>query len=228
MKKVIAYVRVSTEEQRLGTEAQRQAIAAWCKSKGYELLKVHEDLGISGGAPLDKRPALTSAIGDLRAYKADILLVAKRDRLARDVMVAAMVERLAEREGAMVLSADGVGNGSGPAAEFMRNMMAAFAQYERALICSRTKSALAVKKARGEAYCRVPFGFMKQGNQFVADPEQAKSEQAALHLYMLNGSYNATAKALNDSNARTPRGGRWHASSVRNLIKRVQAKIAAA
>ena len=38
-----------------------------------------------------------------------MLLVAKRDRLARDVIVGAVVERMAERAGARVLSADEVG-----------------------------------------------------------------------------------------------------------------------
>jgi hypothetical protein len=59
--------------------------------------------------------------------------VAKRDRLARDVLTAALVERLCERAGARAQSADGVGNEAGSEAQLMRNMVAAFAMYERAL-----------------------------------------------------------------------------------------------
>ena len=63
------------------------------------------------------------AIDALADRKAGILLVAKRDRLARDVMYAAMVERLVERNGAKVQSSDGIGNGNTPEAILMKNIM---------------------------------------------------------------------------------------------------------
>ena len=52
------------------------------------MISVHEDLGLSGGTPLEKRPGLLAAPDALRQQAAGILLVAKRDRLARDVMIA--------------------------------------------------------------------------------------------------------------------------------------------
>ena len=70
--------------------------------------------------------------------------------LARDVVVSGMVERLVERVGGKVLSADGTGNGDGPEHALPRNIVAAFAEYERALIRARTRAALAVKRARSE------------------------------------------------------------------------------
>lgn len=73
-----------------------------------------------------------------------------RDRLARDVLTAAFVDRLCERAGARVDQADGTGNGTGPEAQFLRSVSDAFAAYERALIRARMKAALAVKKAKGE------------------------------------------------------------------------------
>ena len=68
--------------------------------------------------------------------------------LARDVVVSGMVDRLVERVGGKVLSADG--NGDGPEHALRRNIVAAFAEYERALIRARTRAALAVKRARSE------------------------------------------------------------------------------
>src|SRR6476469_878208 len=95
--RVVGYIRVSTEDQSLGPEAQRVALERWCAAQGAELAVCHEDVGISGGVDLDKRPGLLAALDSLRTLRADVLLVAKRDRLARDVLVSAMVERLAER-----------------------------------------------------------------------------------------------------------------------------------
>src|SRR5437016_1706481 len=101
-----------------------------------------------------------AALALVTAHGAGVILVAKRDRLARDPMVAAVAESLAARAGAVVVSADGAGNGDDPGAVLMRRMVDAFAEYERALIRARTRSALAVKRGRGERISRhVPYGF---------------------------------------------------------------------
>ena len=47
---VVAYVRVSTDEQKIGPEAQRAAIEAWARAAGVQVVAWHEDLGVSGGS----------------------------------------------------------------------------------------------------------------------------------------------------------------------------------
>ena len=136
--KAIGYARASTSRQDLSPGAQRAAVEAWAAARGVTVVAWFEDLGISGGAELDKRPGLLGAIDALRTHGAGALVVARRDRLARDVLVNAMVERLCERVGARVQSADGAGNGAGPEAALMRNIVAAFSAYERMLIRART------------------------------------------------------------------------------------------
>src|SRR5688572_24763258 len=89
----VGYLRVSTEDQSLGLDAQREALTRWCAANGATLVAVHVDQGVSGGAPLEERPALLAALDELRVRGAGVLLVAKRDRLARDTLVAGMVER---------------------------------------------------------------------------------------------------------------------------------------
>jgi DNA invertase Pin-like site-specific DNA recombinase len=158
-KKVVGYVRVSTDEQALGPEAQKVAIREWCRANGVVLVAVHEDLGVTGATPVEKRPGLNAALDSLAVACAGVLLVAKRDRLARDVVIGAVAERLVERLGARVLSADGTGNGDGPEQQLMRHLINAFAEYERMVIGARTKAALHVKKRRGERIGAVPLGY---------------------------------------------------------------------
>ncbi len=89
----------------------------------------------------------------------DILLVAKRDRLGRDVLNVALVERLVERRGGRVYSAAGEGtDDDGPTGQLMRTMVDAFAAYERAIIRVRTESAMAVAKAARAAASAVSRG----------------------------------------------------------------------
>ena len=149
---VIGYVRVSTDDQTVSVAAQRARLTAWCAERGLPLVVVQQDVGVSGGAALDKRPGLMAAIDTLTSGMA--LVAVKRDRFARDTMSAAMIERLAERAGAKVLTCDGAGEGDSPEARLMRTMIDAFAEYERQLIKARTKTALGHKKANGQRVSR--------------------------------------------------------------------------
>lgn len=155
----VGYIRVSTEEQHLGPEAQRAAITAWATREGVTVLSWHTDAGVSGATELDNRPALAAALGALRADGAGLLVVARRDRLARDCYVAAAIDRAVATAGARVVSADGTCNGDTPADAFMRTILDAAAEYERALIRGRTKAALAAKRAKGERTGTVPYGY---------------------------------------------------------------------
>ena len=155
----VAYLRASTDDQHLSPDAQRAAVETWARASGVSVVSWHVDAGVSGAADLGDRPALGAALVALRHHGAGLLVVAKRDRLARDCYIAAAIDRAAAAAGARVVSADGTGNGDTPADAFMRSVLDAAAAYERALIRTRTKAALAVKKARGERTGTVRYGF---------------------------------------------------------------------
>lgn len=218
--KVIGYIRVSTDEQHLGPEAQEETLRSWCDANGAELVDIYTERGMSGGAPLDKRVGLLSAVAALKESGSTVLLIAKRDRLARDVMVAAMVERLVSKAGAKLVTANGAGNGDSPESLLMRRMVDAFAEYERALIRSRTKAALQVKRTRGQRTGQVPYG-----KQLAADGVHL--EDNSLEQRVLSGirslrdeglSIRAIAERLNVEG--TPaRGAKWHPTTVARILK---------
>ena len=176
--KAVAYLRVSTEDQALGPEAQRAAIEAWAARQGVQVAAWHHDQGVSGAAAIDDRPGL------LAALRAAHLVVAKWDRVARDVMIAAMVERMAERMGARVVSADGVGAGDAPESFLMRSIVQAFAAYERALIQMRTKAAMKALRDRGQWCGEIPLGFhlAEDGKTLLEDPGERAAIQTARTL----------------------------------------------
>ena len=172
--KAVADFRVSTEEQHLGPEAQLAAISVWASRYNVTVVAVHRDIGVSGGAPLADCPGLMTALEDLGVHGAGLLVVAKRDRLARDVMKAAMVEARAEALGARVTSAAGEGDGTDPSAKLMRQIIDAFAEYERALIKARTTAALAAKKVKGERIGGVPYGFSDVDGKLVPNEDERR------------------------------------------------------
>lgn len=219
--RVVGYVRVSTEEQALGPSAQREALERWCALNGAELVAVYEDIGVSGGAPLDKRPGLLEALGALSTTHAGVLLVAKRDRLARDVMAAGMLERLAERAGARIRSTAGEGTETDdPTARLLRGIVDLFAEYERAIIRTRTRQALAVKRQRGERVGEVPYGsrLAEDGIRLEAEPAEVRVLELVRSLRAEGVSVAAIAARLN-ADAVPARGARWHPTTVARLVR---------
>jgi DNA invertase Pin-like site-specific DNA recombinase len=219
-KKAIGYIRVSTEDQHLGPEAQRAAIQAWCRANGAELAADFEETACSAD-PIDKRPRLMEAVNAVAEHEATVFVVAKRDRIARDVVLAAMIERLVERAGARIQSADGTGNGDTPEAKLMRTMIDAFAEYERALIRARTKAALAVLRRRGmHTGGQAPYG-KRVGSEgaLEADEYEQGVIREARRLYRPGEvGLKTVAKRLNDQGF-TSRGRRpFQATQVRNMV----------
>lgn len=194
----VGYVRVSTDDQSLGPEAQRASIEAWAAREGVQIASWHVDAGVSGASPIEERPALCGALAALREHGAGLLVVAKRDRIARDVVVAALVERAAGAARARVVSVDGVGNGDSPADAFMRTVIDGAAAYERALIRARTKAALGVKRARGERAGEVPYGFRlaADGVRLEADDAEQGVLAAVRELRAAGLSHRAIVGAL--------------------------------
>ncbi len=89
----VGYIRVSTTEQTtngISLQAQRAQIEQWARDHHAQLVRVFADESVSGGAPIDKRPGLLAALEAVR--EDSVLVVAKRDRLARDAFLAAWLE----------------------------------------------------------------------------------------------------------------------------------------
>jgi DNA invertase Pin-like site-specific DNA recombinase len=111
---------------------------------------------------------------------------------------------------------------------FMLHLYAALAEKERRLISERTKAALAVRKATGTKLGN-PRNIREAGDigrvamAAVAD-EHAQSLLPILRAVRAEGSITlaAIATALNNRKIPTPRGARWHVSSVTNLLARAQ------
>jgi len=222
MANAIIYIRVSTDEQAasgLGLEAQETTCRAYAEARGLTVAGIFSDAGVSGSTPADKRPGLMLALGALK--RGGILLSAKRDRLARSVGVAVVIEELARRKGASVATPDAP-DSDDPFAAAMRGMMDVFAELERAMIGARTKAALSVKKSRGEKLGgSLPIGRGVDAAGVLIDGDAAEREALAIIAELRAGglSIRAIAAELNDQGV-PARGERWHPTTVARLVAR--------
>src|ERR1700691_3418342 len=82
-KRAALYLRVSTDGQT--TENQRMALEAVAAQRGWSVVAVYEDAGISGAKGRDKRPGLDGMLKDASRAKFDVVMVWAVDRLGRSL-----------------------------------------------------------------------------------------------------------------------------------------------
>ena len=222
--KYVIYLRVSTNQQvdsGLGIEAQREICHRCIDKKDDNEILEFIDEGFSGALALDKRPALMNAIGCLQ--KGDRLVVAKRDRIGRDVIVNAMIDSAVRRQKASLISASGDVSDSDnedAGATLMKRMVDAFAEYERLIISARTKAALQIKISRYERSGRVPYGYQLCADGIHIEPNQ--HEQNVLHemheMRKTKLSFRKIAAELNRNNKVNRNGNPWNNGSLFRVI----------
>jgi DNA invertase Pin-like site-specific DNA recombinase len=225
MATAIGYVRVSTSAQGrsgLGLAAQRAAIARFAEAEGLEVSQVYEEVETGSGADaLERRPQLAAALKTARKAKSPVL-VAKLDRLSRDVH---FISGLMSHRVEFIVCE--LGRQSDP---FVLHLYAALAEKERGMISARTKAGLAAAKARGT---KLGMSARKKGEVRLIAAAGAKANQtAALERIesirwavesSLSGSVSLrkAADLLNARGIASPGGGRWHAPSLLKAARRL-------
>ena len=185
-----------------GVAAQRKAVEGYLNSGGWKL--VGEFTEVESGKRSD-RPELEKALMARRKYKAKFV-IAKLDRLSRNVH---FISGLMAQKVPFIVA--DLGTDADP---FLLHLYAALSEKERALISTRTKAALAVKKAQGKILGGPKLPEAREAAQVVIKTNADR--YAANVLPIIREAQKAGASTLRDVadalNARgvaTARGGRW-------------------
>jgi DNA invertase Pin-like site-specific DNA recombinase len=221
--KYITYFRVSTKQQGksgLGLDAQRSQVAHYVAGRpGAQILGEYTE--IESGKTND-RAQLRQAINQAKNEGA-ILLVAKLDRLSRDVAFIFALKAELERARVDFAVCD-----MPEANTLTLGIMASLAQHERELISKRTKAGLAEAKKRGTKL-GTPGNLTDDARNKAhkAIRDKAINNQAlrfAFHyikpLRDAGTSYQVIADKLNAEGYRTTEGREFHASQVRRIFAR--------
>ena len=216
--KAIGYVRVSTQEQAeegASLEAQQDRIKAWCLANGYELVNVFIDAGISGKGM--NRQGLKDA---LAAVGKDSALVAcSLSRISRSTKDMLTIAETLESKGADLVSLSERIDTTSAAGKMVFKMLAVLNEFERDLVSERTKAVLAHKKAKGEKYGTVPFGYREVDGRLI----EVQSELDILANIVLMRNQGKTlrfiAGYLNDQGIKGKSGGKWYASTISYILK---------
>jgi DNA invertase Pin-like site-specific DNA recombinase len=209
--KAVGYLRVSTTEQELSPIAQKDLIEQWAKLNYIELVSVHLDQGVSGSMPWMERPGLSAAVQDVKRHGASWLVVAKMDRLSRDLFGQLHLGKHLETMGARYVSCTEAPEAQTPEKTLMQNVIGAFAEFERAQIRSRIKAALAVRKAQGVRLGPAPMEATEYGRCLI------------WYIWHLNdrgmGAHRITT-VMNEQGLRGVKGGQMHQRNIERILKR--------
>lgn len=204
----VGYFRVSTDAQGdsgAGLAAQMETVAAERKRRGW--VEVDKFTDIASGKSIRKRPNLERALAVMERGEADLLVVAKLDRLSRSLLDFASLMARAQEQGWGIVAIDIGVDTSTINGELVANIIMSLAQWERRIIGQRTKDALGAVKSSGT----------KLGRPSNLDPSVAE----LIRMLVADGrSYRSVAERLNAKRVPTSQGGRWHASTVRLIATR--------
>ena len=202
-------------------EKQKEICEVYCQKHGYEIGGYFEDRGISGSD--EDRPGLWAAIDSLkRGY---VLVVRWRSRLARSAYLEETLERAAGKRSCRIEAAE-EGNGQSDQDKLIRQILAAFREYERKAIAARTKAAMLRYQNRDKRLMgsKPPYGFsvVLNGNQKLLVED--KEEQAVLVEIrtMREDGFGARriAKMLDRNGYKTRTGRPWNPNTIQQILKR--------
>ncbi len=180
------------------------------------------DDGISGKT-LD-RPALRDLVQRCERGEVRNVVVVKLDRLTRRTRdLLALVDDLFLARQIELHSVSESLDTSTPHGRFVLTLFGGLAQMERELIGERTRSALAFKRHNGQPTSHPPLGFRPNGSRkhrMLPVPAELAIVHRILTAWRAGGSYLGIAAQLNTDGIPTKRGGCWHATTIRRIVRR--------
>jgi DNA invertase Pin-like site-specific DNA recombinase len=146
-KRAALYVRVSTDAQTL--ENQIRELRQVAERRGWDVVEVYRDAGISGAKGRNGRPGLDTMLKDASRRKFDIVMAWAIDRLGRSLSDLLDTIQHLEACGVDLYLDQQAIDTTTPMGKLVFQLTGAFAEFERAMIRRRIKAGLKRAVAQG-------------------------------------------------------------------------------
>lgn len=221
--KAIGYIRVSSDEQAregLSLEAQKRKINAYCELKDLDLVTIFSDEAISGFKPFEKRPGGGKAYEKLVTGEADHLVAIKLDRLFRNTGDAIAKATEFQKKSINLHLLDVSVDTSTATGKMFFTVLAMLAQFERDITGERTKVVLDMKRKDGKVYNHTPFGFDRDGDRFIENPQEQKAIELIVKMRNNGDSFRDIALELELMGIKPKNSNTWQAMAVKKICDR--------
>src|SRR5918995_2474623 len=204
--RAVAYVRVSSEEQRrhgYSLDDQERELRIQIGLRGWEIVEVVRDEGLSGADP--SRPGLRRIEELARERRCDVALATKRNRWFRDIEHRRRYERGLRRHGARIAALNDSGNAIADGVDDL------LGEEQRREIARETRRGRRARARKGEVVAGVvPFGyrFTSDRKNFEVEEQEAVVVRKVFALAASGVGLNGVKSALQAEGVPTPRGFR--------------------
>ncbi len=241
--RAISLTRVSSEEQLQGysVTAQTRAIEAYCAERGWSLVQhISDDEGRSAWTDdLSERPGLRRALSVIESGQADVLIVHKLDRLARDKVLAPLYLRLIHKAGGKLVSLTEQWDFTTPQGDFLFGLMAGLNEYHSANLSTEVKKGKAERFEQGSSNGRAPYGYHCPPHEQSAGSRKGVYDRTCdcvdrdtpwtvcavaapivrtIYARYAEGTY-AISDIVQDLNMASVGGRQWASSSVQKILR---------
>ena len=224
MRNVVAYCRVSTDgqvgEDKFGIEAQKEQIMEYCSRNDMQISAWYIDEGVSGAK--EERPEFDKILfsdGEVENPPVEAVVVAKSDRVARDINIYYYYKMLLRKKDVQLIS---ISEDFGQFGVFS-NMLEAFtlcvAEMERQNITKRTSSGRAVKASKG-GYSggRPPYGYKSQNGVLTVIDDEADVVREVFAMKNGGATYKQIVDKLNAEGRKSRSGSAWAISTLQVIL----------
>jgi site-specific DNA recombinase len=222
--KAALYIRVSTEEQVEGfsLQAQRDALAEYCKKNNIEVFDIYADEGVSGQK--ENRPQFQRMLVDAENKMFNIILVHKYDRFARKVELSQRIKNQLKKSSINVISITEPIEDS-PMGFFVSGLHELLAEYYVRNLSQEVQKGMRKRVSQGLHNGSVPYGYRidKITGNIIVNDEQTLIVRKIFEMY--NDGYGSVqiANWLND-NGISPAipGAHWNHYAILYILKNVK------
>lgn len=218
----VGYIRVSTDNQahddKFGIESQRSMIKEYADRNGYTIKEWFMDEGVSG--VVEDRPAgFNRILYSVENPPYTHVLVAKNDRVARDINVYFYYKMLLAKKDITLVSISEDFGQFGAFSSILEAFTLCVAEMERNNITNRTSTGRNIKAQKGEySGGSQPFGYAVQNGQLVPHPVNAEYAVEIFNMREQGHTMQEIADYLNDSGIQTNRGKKFRTSTIQAIL----------
>jgi len=218
MKKIIGYIRTSTDKQGNSITLQTHQITDYCEKNNLVLDDLIIDEGLSG-KDIKNRKGFHSVLEMLENGELGTLIVLSLSRMGRNLKQNyETIEKMISKDTNLISLKENV-DLSTPMGRFMVNIMNSLYQMEREMISERVVDVLKDKKKNGKVFGVVPYGFDRDGEILIPNIKEQKMIKKISNLKEKGLSYQKISDFLNRNKYTKKNGKKFNRYDVFHLVK---------
>lgn len=217
-KKMVGYIRTSTNLQSNSVEMQTHKIKEYCEINNLQLNDIIIDEGLSG-KDMKNRKGLFSIIKMIDAKEIDTLIVLSLSRMGRNLnQNFQLIEKMKKKNVNLISLKENV-DLTTPMGKFFVNVMNSLYEMERETISDRVSDVLIDKKKNGKVYGEIPYGYQRNGDELIPNIKEQKTLKKITTLREKGLSFAKVSDFLNRNNYLKRNNKKFNRSDVYYMLK---------